>query len=41
MITKDAVSTYLGELYMRQAGETAAMVSTFKDIQAKLDRIPS
>jgi len=41
VVCQDAVSTYLGELYMRQAGETAAMVSTFKDIQAKLDRIPS
>ena len=27
---QDAVSTYLGELYMRQTQETTAMVSTFR-----------
>jgi len=39
VVCQDAVSTYLGELYMRQTQDTAMMVSTFRDIQAKLDRI--
>lgn len=41
VVCQDAVSTYLGELYMRQTQETTAMVSTFRDIQAKLERISS
>merc|ERR1712211_63049 len=30
VVCQDAVSTYLGELYMRQTQETTAMVSTFR-----------
>jgi len=41
VVCQDAVSTYLGELYMRQTQETTAMVSTFRDIQAKLERVSS
>ena len=37
VVCQDAVSTYLGELYMKQGTET--MVQQFRDIQAKLDRI--
>jgi len=39
VVCQDAVSTYLGELYQRQTAETVGMVSTFRDIQAKLERI--
>jgi len=37
VVCQDAVSTYLGELYMKQ--DTQAMIQQFRDIQAKLDRI--
>ena len=36
---QDAVASYLGEVYMRQTQEGKEMVSRFRDIQAKLDRI--
>merc|ERR1712059_16358 len=39
VVCQDAVSTYLGELYMRQTQESNTMISSFRDIQAKLDRI--
>jgi len=39
VVCQDAVSAYLGELYMKQTQETASMVSRFRDIQAKLERM--
>jgi len=39
VVCQDAISAYLGELYMKQTQETAAMVSRFRDIQAKLERM--
>jgi len=39
VVCQDAVSTYLGELYQKQSQETAVLVSSFRDIQAKLDRM--
>ena len=39
VVCQDAVSTYLGELYMKQTQETSGLVARFRDIQAKLDRM--
>lgn len=39
VVCQDVVSTYLGELYMKQTQESNSMISTFRDIQSKLDRI--
>jgi len=39
VVCQDAVSTYLGELYMKQTPETSSLVAKFRDIQAKLDRL--
>jgi len=39
VVCQDAVSTYLGELYMRQSGEASSLVAKFRDIQARLDRM--
>jgi len=39
VVCQDAVSAYLGELYMKQSQETAHMVSRFRDIQSRLNRI--
>lgn len=38
LVCQDSVTTYLGELYMKQAHETSGLVAKFRDIQAKLDR---
>jgi len=38
VVCQDAVSAYLGELYMKQSEDTAIMISRFRDIQARLDR---
>jgi len=38
VVCQDAVSAYLGELYMKQSEDTAVMISRFRDIQARLDR---
>ena len=39
VVCQDAVSTYLGELYMKQTQETSGLVTKFRDIQARLDRL--
>ena len=39
VVCQDAVSTYLGELYMKQTQETSNLVAKFRDIQTRLDRI--
>ena len=39
VVCQDVVSTYFGELYMKQTQESNSMISTFRDIQSKLDRI--
>lgn len=39
VVCQDAVSTYLGELYMKQTQETSSLVAKFRDIQARLDRL--
>ena len=39
VVCQDAVSTYLGELYMKQTAETSGLVAKFREIQAKLDRM--
>merc|ERR1719348_1312084 len=39
VVCQDAVSTYLGELYMKKTQENSVLVSSFRDIQAKLDRM--
>jgi len=39
VVCQDAVSAYLGELYMKQTDDTASMISRFRDIQARLDRL--
>jgi len=39
VVCQDAVSTYLGELYMKKTQDNSALVSSFRDIQAKLDRM--
>merc|ERR1719193_196125 len=39
VVCQDAVSAYLGELYMKQSQDTATMVNRFRDIQSRLDRL--
>ena len=39
VVCQDAVSTYLGELYMKQTQETSNLVAKFRDIQTRLERI--
>ena len=41
VLIQDAVSTYLGELYMRQTQETTAMVSTFRFTSSQTISKPS
>jgi nuclear pore complex protein Nup155 len=39
VVAQDAVSAYLGELYMKQTQESATMINRFREIQTRLDRI--
>jgi len=39
VVCQDAVSAYPGELYMKQTEDTALMITRFRDIQARLDRL--